>query len=123
MTRFTLALVLIPLLSGCFMGRTTRHRPLDGQAIAALQPGVATATDVVTALGAPTEVVQLGHRSDYRYDYGQQKQTGLVLIVLGLYGLDSQEDRAWFFFDENNLLTHVGATLNGDTAKYSLPGF
>jgi hypothetical protein len=75
----------------------------------------------VNALGAPTEVVQLGRRSAYRYDASVSKQVGLFLFVIALHGRDTQEDRAWFFFDENDLLTHRAATLAAGDAEFSLP--
>jgi len=43
------------------------------------------------------------------------------LIVLFLANRDKQADRAWVFFDENDVLTHVGATLDADKAKYRMP--
>ena len=115
-----LALLALP---GCFLSRSRTHFPLSPEAILSLVPGSATAADVVAHMGAPTEVVQLGHRSAYRYDYTLQKQASLFLLVLNLTGTESQEDRAWFFFDENNVLTHVGANFQADTARYGVPLF
>lgn len=118
----TLTLLLLLLAGpGCFLNKSQRHSPLSAWAIAALEPGVSTARDVVEALGAPNEVVQLGRRSAYRYDHSVEKQEGLFLLVIALRGIDAQEDRAWFFFDEQDVLTHAGATLSANTAEYRMP--
>ena len=110
-------------LPGCFLNRSRTHFPLSPEAVGSLVPGTATAADVVARMGSPTEVVQLGHRSAYRYDYTLQKQASLFLLVLNLTGTERQEDRAWFFFDENDVLTHVGANFLADTARYGVPIF
>ena len=68
LTRTLLALSLT-LAPGCLISRTTVDQPLDSAALTALEPGTSTAADVVAALGAPDEVVQLGRRSAYRFDY------------------------------------------------------
>jgi len=109
------------LLPACVYSQGSRHQLLDPELIEALEPGESTAQDVVTALGAPTEVVQLGRRSAYRYDASVSKQVGLVLIFVALHGSDTQEDRAWFFFDEDGLLTHRAATFAAGNAEFSLP--
>jgi len=76
---------------------------------------------VTELLGAPTEVVQLGTRTAYRYDFTETKSAGLFLLVVGFFNSDSHQDRVWVFFDENESVTHVGATLAGDQAEYSMP--
>jgi outer membrane protein assembly factor BamE (lipoprotein component of BamABCDE complex) len=114
-------LAVLLLLPACVYSQGNRHQSLDPELIEALEPGESTARDVVNALGAPTEVVQLGRRSAYRYDASVSKQVGLFLLVIALHGRDTQEDRAWFFFDENGLLTHRAATLAAGDAEFSLP--
>jgi hypothetical protein len=86
-----------------------------------LRPGVTTAKQAVEMLGAPTDVVQLGRRSAYRFDFSNRKRAGLFLIVLNLINDDTRADRAWLFFDENQRLTHYGATFSGDAAQYAMP--
>jgi len=114
-------LLAVALLPGCFFNRTHINQPLDPQAIAQLTPGQTTAAEVVELLGAPNEVVQLGRKSAYRYQHDNQKIEGLWVIVLFLANRDKQADRAWVFFDENDVLTHVGATLDADKAEYRMP--
>ena len=114
-------LLALALLPGCLVSRTTVNQPLREQVLATLEPGVSTSADAVAALGAPTEVVQLGLRSAYRYDHTQTKRAGLVLILVSFLDTQSRSDRAWLFFDEEGLLTHVGLTLEADEAEYDMP--
>jgi hypothetical protein len=70
-------------------------------------PGETTAKDVVEALGAPNEVVQLGTRSAYRYDFTVEKTAGFTLIIITFLNDDTRADRAWLFFDKDDVLTHA----------------
>ena len=114
-------LVLLLLLPSCAMARTGVNRPLDPVALGSLSPGVSTAADVVRILGAPMDVVQLGRRSAYRYEFINSKRAVLFLVVVGFYNQDTRADRAWVFFDENQVLTHVGTTFEGDENEYAMP--
>ena len=116
-----LAAGLALLLPSCLLSRSTTNEPLRAKAIAALAPGETTAEEVVEALGAPTEVVQLGHRSAYRYDATTVKQAGLWVLLVGFLNTDTRSDRLWVFFDEQGVLTHHGATLSADDAQWALP--
>ena len=78
--------------------------------------------EVAQLLGAPLEVVQLGYRSAWRYEFTVEKQAALFLFVVGLRGVDNQADRVWVFFDEEGVVSHVGATFAGEDAEYSVPG-
>ncbi|HUR27287.1 MAG TPA: hypothetical protein VM509_03820 [Planctomycetota bacterium] len=109
------------LLQGCYLARQTQNDPLRANQVASLAPGTSTAKDVVTALGAPTEVVQLGRRTAYRYDYTAQKDTGVLLLIVGVFNSDTRADRVWVFFDEHEVLTHVASSLRADEARYALP--
>jgi outer membrane protein assembly factor BamE (lipoprotein component of BamABCDE complex) len=111
----------LTLLPGCYFSNSQINHPLDAAAFTRLEPGKSTSKDVVEILGAPTEVVQLGHRSAYRYDHSHTKEAGLWLLVVFLHGADVQSDRAWVFFDENGVLTHMGTTLQASTAEYAIP--
>lgn len=116
-----LSLLLVPLCSSCLLSRTDTNEVILPEAVAQLQPGVHTAADVVGVLGGPTEVVQLGRRSAYKYDRRTEKQTGLWLVIFGLRGVDARSDRIWVFFDEDEMLTHVGSTFEAKNAQYELP--
>jgi outer membrane protein assembly factor BamE (lipoprotein component of BamABCDE complex) len=118
----TVALLLVFLaVPACALARTADNEPLVARSLQSLTPGKSTAHDVVEVLGAPVDVVQLGKRSAYRYEYTSSKRAGLILLVVNLYNQDTRSDRAWLFFDENQVLTHVGVTLAGGDAEYAMP--
>ena len=113
--------VLSLLLTGCFIARDTVNEPLQREKILELRPGETTARQIVSQLGGPTDVVQLGRRSAYRYDFKNRKRTGLILILINFFNVDTRSDRLWVFFDEDEVLTHYGATFKGNDARYAMP--
>ena len=119
--RTALLVWLLTLAPACAFARSSENKPLEAGALRALQPGTTTAREVVELLGAPIDVVQLGKRSAYLYRFTSTKRAVLFLVVLNLYNQDLRSDRAWVFFDENQVLTHVGVTLEGDQPRYAMP--
>jgi hypothetical protein len=112
--------VLVSLTS-CYFGRAVVNDRLDHEALRELRPGVTTAQQAVELLGAPSDVVQLGRRSAYRYDHSVQKEAALWLLLVAFLNTDLRQDRAWLFFDENQVLTHVGSTLAAHRPQYAMP--
>ena len=121
MRHLLLLLCCFAVLPGCFISRSSVNEPLDGGQLAQLHPGTTTAAEVLEALGAPTEVVQLGRRTAYRFDAETSKRAGLWLLLVGFVNDDTRSDRVWVFFDENDVLTHVGATLHARDPQYAMP--
>jgi hypothetical protein len=119
--RTALLAAILAFAPACALARTTENEPLAQASLQALQPGTTTASEVVARLGAPSEVVQLGKRSAYRYEFSQSKRAVLFLLVVAFQNQDTRADRAWLFFDENQVLSHVGATFEGDKAEYAMP--
>lgn len=119
--RIWFPLLCAPLFGACLLNETREHAPLDPEAIASIEPGTTTAQEVLDSLGAPSEVVQLGKRSAFRYDHTLQKQSGLFLILIALNATDVQQDRAWIFFDEQGVVTHAGGTFDAETTEYRMP--
>lgn len=115
------ALVLAASLSGCFIARDSHNRPLREKVVAELVPGQTTAKDVTDRLGAPNEVVQLGQRTAYRYDFTNTKRAGFTVIVVTFLNEDTRSDRIWLFFDAKDVLTHAGATFEGEDTEYTMP--
>ena len=118
-----LVLLCALLASGCFVQRAHRNNQIDPSAVVQLVPGQTTARQVVELLGAPTDVVQLADRSAYRYDFVVEKQATLFLLVLILRGVESNSDRVWVFFDENEVLSHIGTTFESGEPGYHVPLF
>lgn len=118
--RHLLALVLV-LAPSCFFSRSTVNEPLRRAEIDLLVPGQTKAKNVVAILGAPNEVVQLGSRTAYRYDFSVQKRAGFTIIIVTVLNEDTRSDRVWLFFDKDDLLTHAGSTLQAADARYAMP--
>jgi outer membrane protein assembly factor BamE (lipoprotein component of BamABCDE complex) len=114
-------LASLPLLPGCFIARETTNEPLLRERIEGLQVGKTTASEAAEALGAPSEVVELGDRSAWRYEYVVSKTAGFTLIVVTFVNDDRRTDRCWLFFDAKDVLTHVGTTLDAADARYAMP--
>jgi hypothetical protein len=112
---------IVLVLPSCYISRSMVNEPIKPASVAKLTPGTTTADEALALLGAPTEVVQLGKRSAWRYDHAEAKTSGLWLIVVGMLNEDTQADRVWLFFDENDVLKHAGATLTASTAAYAFP--
>jgi len=108
-------------LGACWMGRAQTNEPLDAVKAAQLVPGTSTASDVVALLGGPNDVVQLGRRTAYQYIATTEKSAGLWLFALALTNVDARQDRVWVFFDEQDVLTHIGSTFESHRAQWALP--
>lgn len=121
LARSVAVLALALPLGGCLMSREHVNEPLDPAKLEALQPGVSTGADVARVLGGPSEVVQLGRRSAWRYEYALTKRAGLFLLVLVLQNVDTRSDRVWVFFDEQGVLTHVARSFEAADAEWAMP--
>ena len=122
MNRFR-AVVLTTLccLPACAFGRQDTNEPLDPEIVRTFVPGKTTAREVTERLGAPTEVVQLGRRTAYRYDGATTKSTVLFLLVVNFANQDTRSDRVWVFFDDNDVLTHFGSWWGTHRTQYAMP--
>ncbi|WP_145186141.1 hypothetical protein [Planctomycetes bacterium Pla163] len=117
----TIALAVCLLFSSCFLSRGHQNLPLAAEAYASLRPGESTAIDATEVLGAPSEVVELGNGSAWRYEYAQVKRTGLFLLVFGFLNEDTQSDRIWLFFDADGTLVNAAATFEAERAEWESP--
>jgi len=116
-----LALALCGLLGGCFLTRTTVNEPLPVAAVEGLQVGTSSSADVLEALGAPTDVIQLGSKSAWRYDFGASKRAAFSILIVSFLNEDTRADRVWVFFDEAGVLSNIGSTFEGKDAVYAMP--
>lgn len=119
MQRLILAALLLLSLPSCFLSREAINEPIDVLAVQQLQPGKSSALEVVELLGAPTEVIQLGRRSAYRYDASVEKSSILTAVAVTIRNSDLRQDRVWVFLDENDVLTHYGATFSTHHPQYA----
>ena len=116
-----LALLAMLATPSCFAGRDSINEPIDFKVMDQLEPGVTSAAQCVELLGAPNEVIQLGKRSAYRYDHTSGKSAGMLLILVMVFNEDVRQDRVWLFFNEADVLTHVGSTFSSHRTQYSMP--
>ena len=114
-------LLILALAPSCFVSRSMVNEPLRRAEIDRLVPGTTKAGEVTAILGAPNEVIQLGSRTAYRYDFSEQKRAGFTLIVVTVLNEDMRTDRVWLFFDKDDLLTHMGSTLQAADTRYAMP--
>jgi outer membrane protein assembly factor BamE (lipoprotein component of BamABCDE complex) len=112
---------LLALAPSCYISRNYVNEPLDAERVAQLVPGQTTADQALALLGAPTDVVQLGKRSAWRYEHDQVKTAVATVIVFTAQNTDAQSDRVWLFFDEHDVLQHFGATLSAAKAEWAMP--
>tara|TARA_R110002094_G_scaffold27834_21_gene40864 strand:- start:443 stop:877 length:435 start_codon:yes stop_codon:yes gene_type:complete len=117
----SLLLVALLPIAGCALARQDLNDPLDATVIKQLVPGQTTAREVVEKLGGPNEVVQLGRRTAYRYDSSTSKSALFSLLLVTFANQDTRQDRLWVFFDEDNNLTHFGATYGSHRTQYAMP--
>jgi hypothetical protein len=104
-------------LQSCFLSREAINQPLDHEVVGGIKIGT-TASEVVTRMGAPEEVVQLGRRTAYRYQFNLAKSATSWWGILILSTSDSRRDTAWFFFDENQRLSHMGSTFESHRSGF-----
>lgn len=119
--RLGLLLTLACAMGSCAFVRSSENEPIDPAVVRGFTPGTTTARQVVEQLGAPSQIVELGDRSAYRYDHTVTKGTGLLLVVFILANSDSRSDRLWLFFDKENVLTHMGSTFSAHRGQYAMP--
>ncbi len=74
-------------------------------ALAQFTAGQTTRQDVLAQLGPPSQVIALGDETVLYYLFERSRGNGLILIVYNRFTVDTQYDRAIFFFDENDRLT------------------
>ena len=114
-------LSLFLVLPGCFSTRSTVNQPLPAKVAAQIGPGT-PATEVVELLGAPTDIVQLGHRVAYLYEFEQSKMTGFLALFVGFMNSDTRSDRVWVFLGPGGAeVTHVATSFDADKAQNGMP--
>lgn len=117
----SIALFFVATFASCGIARQDVNEPIDALLVNELVPGTTTARQVVEKLGGPNEVVQLGKRTAYRYDSSTTKSAVLFLFLVNFGNQDTRQDRLWVFFDENDVLSHFGATYGSHRTQYAMP--
>jgi len=116
------ALLFLLTCAGCFaFGTNKEYQPFDAELLTSIQPGETTAKEITDFFGAPTNIVEMSNGNAFIYQRSISKGTFIWLILLSFGNYDNQTDQIVFFFDNDDLLTHYGASLNADKASYGLP--
>lgn len=114
--------LMLVCLCGCVVfGKDKRHQPFEADDLEGLVIGQTSAADVTAVFGAPSEVVELTNGNAYIYRRSVAKATALWLILVSFGNFDVQQDQVVFFFDQNDVLSHYGVSLNADKASYGFP--
>ena len=121
MKRSIALLSLLLVLPGCMSTRTTVNQRLSAEAAGQIGPGTPTA-EVVELLGAPTDIVQLGHRVAYLYEFEQSMMTGFLAVAVGFMNSDTRSDRIWIFLGPGGTeVTHVATSFDADKVQSGMP--
>jgi len=119
---YFLMFLMLVCLCGCVVfGKDKRHQPFEADDLEGLVIGQTSAADVTAVFGAPSEVVELTNGNAYIYRRSVAKATALWLILVSFGNFDVQQDQVVFFFDQNDVLSHYGVSLNADKASYGFP--
>jgi len=119
------AIVVVSMLLLCgscaMFGRSKEHHGFEVRWLDQFTPGTTTAAEVLGVLGAPSRVVELSNGNAYIYERSVSKGTGIWLVLLSFGNYETQYDRAAFFFDNDDILTHYGLSMNAGDSSYGLP--
>ncbi len=117
-----IVLLILTFVNGCFgFGKNQEYQPLDTGGLEKLVNGQTTATEVCTLFGTPAQVVKMSNGNAYIYTRSVAKGTAVWLLIVSLGNYDKQSDRIIFFFDNNDILTHYGVSLNTHDSSYGFP--
>jgi len=111
------AIIVIALVSGllgCAQYDNKRGVEVVWQAdsVNSLVKGESTRKDVLNLLGPPSQVISLDEETVFYYLFEYSQGDGLILIVYNRVRVDTQYDRAIFFFDENDVLTEFSTRVH-----------
>jgi hypothetical protein len=140
---FVLVLAAISFGPGCVLMKRQDRLPLDPQSIEKVKPGETTIAETAVLLGSPNEIIWsngvatpiqlengagvintfLAQGEDvypraYHYRYLLYKMSGFTVIVFSVVNYDTKYDDLYVFFDEEGVVTHVGASLDSNEASY-----
>jgi hypothetical protein len=108
-----IGLTLILLLGGCSSDKG--YSGVDNIWRSANPPvwgaGITTETDVIDALGPPSQLIGLEKETVYYYLREERKASGLFLLIYNWKTQTLVYDRAIFFFDKQGTLTKFSYSL------------
>ena len=106
---------LIVLLAGC--ANWNEDAGVDNHwraaSTPAWTPGVSTADEVMTALGPPSQIINLGDRVVYYYLSENISGRGYYFLVYNTTSSRTSYDRAIFFFNDDGRLERYAYSREG----------
>ena len=110
--RFLLPVVLL-ITAGCAQYENRRGVEVGwtDDYLKTLQLGVTTRTDVLKALGPPSQVIALEGESILYYLFERSDGQGIVLVLYNRMQIYTHYDRAIFFFDDDGVLTDYSSRI------------
>jgi len=119
------AIVILSMISVCvscaMFGKSKEYHGFDASWLERFTPGTTTAAEVLEVFGAPSHMVKLSNGNAYVYERSVSKGTGIWLVVLSFGNYETQYDRIVFFFDNEDILTHYGLSMNAGDSSYGFP--
>jgi hypothetical protein len=106
-------LIVIFLLGGCSSdkGYSGVNNIWRSENPAVWEVGLTTETDVIDALGPPSQLISLENETVYYYLREERKSTGVFLLIYNWKNQMLTYDRAIFFFDQQGKLTKQSYSL------------
>jgi outer membrane protein assembly factor BamE (lipoprotein component of BamABCDE complex) len=109
---FLPALAVFALTLGCVntssgRGVEARWHDLDATAFV---PGQTTRSEVMEALGPPSQILTVGEETAFYYMLEMTEKKGLILLIYNTRDERTSYDRAVYFFDANDVLTDFAHT-------------
>ena len=106
-------LTLIVMLTGCtsdngYSGVDNAWRSANAPV---WEAGMTTETDVIDALGPPSQLIALDKETVYYYMREERRARGLLLLIYNWKNQTLIYDRAIFFFDKKGELTKFSYSL------------
>jgi outer membrane protein assembly factor BamE (lipoprotein component of BamABCDE complex) len=107
---FPLLLAMAMTLPGCasFERNQGVANAWRDPSVAAPVRGQTTESDIIEALGPPSQVIGLRDQTVFYYLTEHRKGTGAIFLIYNWVKEDTIYDRAIFFFDRNGVLTEYG---------------
>ena len=102
------------ILSGCAQYTDKRGVEVTWQpaALDAFTIGETKRSEVLTKLGPPSQVITFDDQTVLYYLYEKREGEGYILIVYNRFDVETQYDRAVFFFDGDDRLTEFSSQIN-----------
>ncbi len=114
LSKLTVVFLMIGLLAGCLQYENKRgvdvtwETTIEGK----LETGKTTRRDILDLLGPPSQLIALEEETVLYYLFEHSEGDGVILILYNRMRINTNYDRAVFFFDENDVLTEYATYIH-----------